>query len=254
MQKLFFSILIIFLSIGTLSAQAKKNKYKKTKIQTHTTTTSSSTTTASPLSGGATLPENEISRGLKEALMIGAKNAAAQLNKTDGFYGNPLIKIPFPENAKKVANELRQLGFGNKVDQFELSLNRAAEGASIEAAPIFINAITSMGITDAKNILLGSNNAATVYLQNKTSTQLSSAFAPHIKSALDSTSATKLWTEITEIYNKIPFVNQVDSDLTKYTTDKALTGLFSVVAEEEKKIRDKPAARITDILKKVFAK
>ncbi len=251
MQKLFFSILITLFTFSTLSAQVKNNKYKKSKTKEPATGILNSTLEHASRS---TLPEKEISSGLKEALIIGAKNAAAQLNKTDGFYSNPLIKIPFPENAKKVAAELRQLGFGSKVDQFELSLNRAAEGASIEATPIFINAITSMGIIDAKNILIESNNAATVYLQNKTSTQLSSAFAPHIKSALDSASATKLWTEITEIYNKIPFVNKVDSDLTKYTTDKALAGLFTVVAEEEKKIRDKPAARVTDILKKVFAK
>jgi hypothetical protein len=204
--------------------------------------------------GSTTLSESEIVQGLKEALTVGAKNASTQLNKQDGFFKNPLVKIPFPEDAKNVASKLRELGFGKKVDEFELAMNRAAEDASKEAAGIFVNAITSMSITDAKSILTGADSAATVYLKGKTTDQLTSAFSPPIKKALDAASATKLWTEITTIYNKIPFVKKVETDLTKYTTTKALKGLFTVVASEEKKIRTDASARVTDILKKVFGK
>jgi len=203
---------------------------------------------------GTSLSESDITTGLKEALRVGANNASAQLHKPDGFFKDPLVKIPFPEDARRVATKLREMGMGSKVDQFELTLNRAAEGAAKEAAPIFVNAITSMTITDAKNILTGNNDAATVYLREKTSSQLASAFAPHIRKALDSTLATRLWRELTATYNKLPLVRKVNTDLTQYTTDKALKGLFTVVAAEELKIRQDPAARISEILKKVFAK
>jgi hypothetical protein len=203
-------------------------------------------------SAAAPLSEGDIAKGLKEALTVGSKNAAAQLNKQDGFLLNPKVRIPFPEDAQRVAAKLRELGFGKKVDQFELTLNRAAEDAAKEAAPIFVNAITSMTITDAKNILTGSDNAATTYLQGKTSSPLAQAFTPHIKKALDATAATRLWGELTTRYNRIPLVTKVETDLTKYTTDKALKGMFTVVADEELKIRKDPAARVTDLLKKVF--
>jgi hypothetical protein len=129
----------------------------------------------------APLTESDIARGLKEALTVGSRNAASQLNKQDGFLLNPKVRIPFPEDAQRVATKLRELGFGKKVDQFELTLNRAAEDAAKEAAPIFVNAITSMTITDAKNILTGPDNAATTYLQGRTSDPLAQAFSPHIK-------------------------------------------------------------------------
>ncbi|MDJ1499813.1 DUF4197 domain-containing protein [Xanthocytophaga agilis] len=213
------------------------------KLKEKVTSVTSSTTS---------LSESDIAKGLKEALSVGTKNASTQLNKADGFYKNPVVKIPFPEDVQKVSTKLREIGLGKKVDQFELTLNRAAEGAAKEAAPIFLNAITSMTITDAKNILTGSNDAATSYLKTKTSDKLASAFSPHIKKALDSTTATRLWTEITTTYNKLPMVKKVNTDLTKYTTDKALKGMFTIVADEELKIRKDPAARVSDILKKVF--
>jgi hypothetical protein len=200
----------------------------------------------------ATLSESDIASGLKEALNIGAKNASSQLNAIDGFNKNLKVRIPFPEDAQRVATKLRELGFGKKVDEFELTLNRAAEQAAKEAAPIFVNAITSMSITDAKNILMGSDSSATSYLRTKTSTPLATAFSPHIKKALDATTATKKWTELATLYNRIPLVNKVETDLVKYTTSKALKGLFTVVADEELKIRKDPAARVTDLLKRVF--
>jgi hypothetical protein len=207
---------------------------------------------ATVASGATPLSESEIARGLREALTVGSRNAASQLNKQDGFLLNPKVRIPFPEDAQRVATKLREMGFGKKVDEFELTLNRAAEDAAKEAAPIFVNAITSMTITDAKNILTGPDNAATSYLQGRTSDPLGQAFSPHIKKALDATSATRLWGELTTLYNRIPLVKKVETNLTKYTTDKALKGMFLVVAEEELKIRKDPAARVSDILKRVF--
>lgn len=200
----------------------------------------------------SSLSNDDIVSGLKDALSHGATNASSQLNAVNGFYGNSLVKIPFPQNAQKVADQLRSLGFGSKVDDFEKTLNHAAETAAKEAAPIFVNAITSMSFTDAKNILTGSNNSATKYLQNSTSSALNTAFTPHIKNALDNTLATQKWSELAALYNKIPFVTPIETDLVKYTTTKALSGLFTVLATEETKIRKDPAARVTDIMKKVF--
>jgi hypothetical protein len=240
MKKSALCLALAILCVSHSFAQFTWGKVKST------VTTATKTVTSAPLS------ESDIARGLKEALSVGSRNASAQLNKTDGFNLNPKVRIPFPEDAQRVATKLRELGFGKKVDAFELTLNRAAESAAKEAAPIFVNAITAMTITDAKNILTGSNDAATSYLRDKTSSPLANAFSPHIQKALDGTLATKKWKEITTLYNRLPMVSKVETDLTKYTTDKALKGMFTVVADEELKIRQDPAARITDILKKVF--
>ena len=206
--------------------------------------------------GGSTsiqgLSESDIVAGLKEALSVGSKNASSQLNQLDGFNKNMRIRIPFPEDAVRVATKLRQMGYGKKVDEFELTLNRAAEQAAKEAAPIFLNAIKQMTFGDAKSILTGADTAATGYLRKTTFSPLYSAFSPHVTKALGNTFATSKWTEITTIYNKLPMVKRVDTDLTRYTTNKALKGLFVVVADEELKIRKDPAARVSDILKKVF--
>jgi hypothetical protein len=236
MKKICFLLVSILISSYSYGQFSLKNLKK-----TVTTATSS-----------ATLSESDIARGLKEALTVGAKNASSQLNAVDGFNKNMNVRIPFPEDAQRVATKLREMGFGKKVDEFELTLNRAAEQAAKEAAPIFVNAITSMTITDAKNILMGADTSATSYLRTRTSDPLANAFSPHIKKALDATTATKKWTELATLYNKIPLVKKVETDLVKYTTGKALKGLFTVVAEEEIKIRKDPAARVTDLLKKVF--
>jgi hypothetical protein len=238
MKKITFLFVIALITSSHTFAQISWKKVKE-----------KATTVAS---AAAPLSEGDIAKGLKEALTVGSKNAASQLNKQDGFLLNPKVRIPFPEDAQRVATKLRELGFGKKVDQFELTLNRAAEDAAKEAAPIFVNAITSMTITDAKNILTGSDNAATSYLQGKTSDPLAQAFSPHIKKALDATAATRLWSELTTLYNRIPLVTKVETNLTKYTTDRALKGMFTVVADEELKIRKDPAARVTDLLKRVF--
>lgn len=247
------TLLILALGVSTFSYSQTKKKSTTSKTTTKTTTkTTSIISAASSVVGVNSLSEADISKGLKEALTIGANNASTQLNALDGFNKNSLIRIPFPPEVSQVATKLRDMGMGGKVDEFELTLNRAAEKAAIDAAPIFANAITQMSITDAKNILTGSNNAATTYLQSKTTDALVAAFSPTIKNALGSSLATSKWTEITTIYNKLPFVTAVETDLTKYTTNRALAGLFTVLAGEEKKIRENPVARTTDILKKVF--
>lgn len=236
--KTFASILLI--SSSTLSFGQINIGGVKVKVPTSLPTSTSA------------VSETEIINGLKEALTLGSKTASQNLNKLDGFYKNPKVKIPFPEDCQKVATELRKLGYGKKVDEFELTLNRAAEDASKEAATIFANSIKQMTLTDAKNILKGPDTAATGYLRKTTNSSLYSAFAPHITTALNSTTATKKWKEITTLYNKLPMVKKVDTDLTRYTTNKALKGLFLLVADEETKIRKDPAARVTDLLKKVF--
>jgi len=243
-MKYFLAVLLIGAHI-TVFAQKKKT----------TTTTKLPSAIIKPtqgISGVNPLSESEIVSGLKQALSVGAKNAATQLSNVDGFNGNNLIRIPFPPEVSQVSTKLRELGFGTKIDEFETTLNRSAEKAAIDAAPIFVNAITQMSIIDAKNILTGNNSAATAYLQSKTTDNLISTFSPTIKSALNSSLATSKWTEITSIYNRIPFITPVETDLVKYTTTKALAGLFVVVAQEEKKIRENPTARVTDVLKKVF--
>lgn len=205
-----------------------------------------------PLDTPLALSESDIVAGLKEALSVGTNNSVSFLGKADGFLKNPQFKIPFPEDVQQVESKLRAMGLNDLVDNFITSINRGAENAVSKAAPIFINAITSMSFEDAKNILKGSDNAATEYFKGKTSTALFNLFKPEIKKALDAVNATKYWTDITSTYNKIPFVTKVETDLPKYVTDKAMTALFTKIADEEKKIRTDPVARVSDILKKVF--
>lgn len=203
--------------------------------------------------GGGGLSNEDIVAGLKEALSVGARNSADKLSSIDGFFANAAIKVLMPDEAKKVESTLRNLGFGNMVDNAILSMNRAAEEASKSAAPIFVDAVKSMSIQDAFGILKGSDSAATVYLKGKTTANLTTAFKPVIDKALEKTNATKYWKDVFETYNKLPTTfNKVNTDLSGYVTDKALTGMFFQVALEEQKIRKDPAARVTDILKKVF--
>ncbi len=199
------------------------------------------------------LSEAEVTQGLKEALTVGTSNSTANANKTDGYYLNPRIKIPFPSEAVTVENTLRNLGQDKLVDDFIQKLNRAAEDAAIKAKPIFINAITSITIQDGFSILKGSDDAATVYLKSKTYNELNLAFKPGIQKSLDDVGASKAWSAVTSFYNQIPFVTTVNTDLADYTTKKGLDGLFVLVSDEEGKIRKDPAARVNDILKKVFS-
>lgn len=201
---------------------------------------------------GSSLTSAEIANGLKQALEVGAQNATGQVSAMNGFFGNSLIKILMPPDAKKVETRLRAIGVGDQVDKAILTMNRGAEDASKKALPVFVNAIKSMTIEDGLNILKGSNNAATQFLKNKTYNSLYQAFLPIIKTSLDRVEATKYWAEVFRIYNEIPFVDKVNTDLPSYVTQRALEGVFTYIAVEEGKIRTNPAARITDLLKKVF--
>ncbi len=200
------------------------------------------------------LTTEQVVSGLKEALIKGAGTSTSEASKVNGFLGNPKIKIPFPPDVQKVETKLRELGLGSKVDQFIETLNHGAEEAAKEAKPIFVNAIKGMTVQDAWGILKGEDNAATSYLQSKTTADLKAKFQPVIKQALDKTNATKYYSDLVNTYNKIPFVEKVNPNLDEYATDRALSGLFTLVAEEEKNIRDNPVARTTELLKKVFAK
>lgn len=213
-------------------------------------------TTNGILGGGnnanLTPTNDEIISGLKEALSVGANNSAAFASKVDGFNKNPMLFIPFPPEAAKMKQKLIDLGMQNKVAEFETSLNRAAEEASKSAAPIFVDAIKSMTVTDAMGILKGSDTAATHYLREKTYTSLINAFKPTVKNAIEKVEVTKYWNPLVTTYNKIPFVEKQNPDLDSYVTQLAAQGLFKLVREEEAKIRKDPVARVTDILKKVF--
>jgi hypothetical protein len=200
----------------------------------------------------SSLSNDDIVKGLKEALTVGSNNSAAKASKTDGYYKNPLIKIPFPKEAQQMESTLKSIGMSKQVDQFVMTMNRAAEDAAKKAAPIFVNAITHMTITDGMNILKGKDDAATQFLKKSTSTQLHNEFKPIIKASINKVQVTKYWNPLVTNYNKIPFVTKMNPNLDDYVTQKAMDGLFTLVAQEEAKIRKDPAARVTDILKKVF--
>jgi hypothetical protein len=203
-------------------------------------------------SGGLT--EKDAADGIKEALTNGTGEAVKLVSAADGFFGNPEIKIPFPQDAKIVETKLRQVGLGSKVDEAILSINRAAEDAGKEAKPIFIAAVKNMTVKDAVNIVKGGDNAATMYLKQSSTAELSTKFQPVIKASLDKVSATKYWEDLIKAYNKIPMVQKMNPNLTQYVTDKAIEGLFVMVAKEELKIRKDPKAQTSALLKKVFGK
>jgi len=203
-------------------------------------------------SGPAPLSNGEVISGLREALTVGTNNSTSLTSKLDGFYKNPEIFIPFPPEAIKVKEKVEALGMKDQVDKFVMTMNRAAETASTEAAPIFINAIKSMTISDGFAILRGADNAATNYLRDKTSGQLKVKFNPVVKNAIDKVEVTKYWNPVITTYNKIPFVEKKNPNLEDYITTRAMDGLFHMIEKEEKKIRKDPVARVTDILKRVF--
>jgi len=198
------------------------------------------------------LTTSEIDTGLREALIKGVSVGADEVSKAGGYLNNVQIRIPFPPEMVKVENTLRDLGMGSLVDQFVTTLNLGAEEAAKEAKPIFIDAIRQMTIQDAMSILKGKDDEATQYLVRTTTGALSQKFMPVIKSALDKTEATKYYGEIISKYNAIPFVQKVNPNLDEYATQLAIDGLFVMIAKEEKNIRQNPAARTSDILKRVF--
>lgn len=200
----------------------------------------------------STISQTEISKGLKEALNKGITKQVTKLAAKDGFLKNEAVKIMLPEELKTVDKKLRQFGMGKLADEGIELLNRAAEDAVKEATPIFVDAVKQMTFTDAKNILLGTENAATTYLQKNTTTPLYAKFNPVIKQSFSKVGADKVWSEIIKKYNSLPLVKKVNPDLTDYTTNKAMEGVFKMIAVEEKEIRTKLPSRNSDLLKKIF--
>ncbi|MCO6462149.1 MAG: DUF4197 domain-containing protein [Saprospiraceae bacterium] len=196
----------------------------------------------------------EISDGLKEALNIGISKGADQLSAKDGYFKSA-YKILLPPEARKITDRLQNIpGFSNAEDIILEKINRGAEDAASKAKPIFIKAIKSMTISDVLNILMGPDDAATQYLKSATYNTLYSEFNPVIVNSLNKFNAIEYWSKVTNAYNSIPLVKQVNPRLDDYVTKQALDGLFKMVANEEKEIRRNPVKRVTELLKKVFAK
>lgn len=200
---------------------------------------------------GSGLSTTEIISGLKEALSLGAQKSGDKLSAADGFFKDAAVKILLPEQVQNIEKKMRLLGMGKLVDNAVLSMNRGAEDASKAAAPIFLAAIKKMTVTDALNILRGTDTAATGYLRTATTPELVAAFRPVIEESLKKVDATKYWDNVFTAYNKFSST-PVDTDINSYVTTKALNGIFYYVAQEEVSIRKNPAARATDLLKKVF--
>ena len=200
-----------------------------------------------------TLSNQQIAGGLKEALQNGISNLVVLLAKKDGFYKSSFAKIAMPQELQKVEKTLRNLGLGSVADEGVKMLNRAAEDAVSEATPIFVAAIKNLTLTDAKNILLGNNNAATSYLQSATNKALYAKFEPIIKNSFNKVGADKIWTNLITKYNSLPLTQDVNPDLTNYVTNEALKSVFKMVSKEELNVRTKASSRTTDLLRKVFA-
>lgn len=208
----------------------------------------------SPTTG--TLSNAEVISGLKEALRVGTERSVEKATGNDGFLTNTLIRIPFPQEAIKVKNTLLDLGMNKPVQDFENTLNKAAIEASKEAVPVFVDAITSMTIQDGFNLLKGGDNAATNFLREKTTAALTAKFTPVVNRATQAVDLTSYWTPIVSTYNTATMFtggNAVNPDLDAYVTERAINGLFLLLADEEKKIREDPLARTTSLLQKVFA-
>ncbi|MUU78066.1 DUF4197 domain-containing protein [Winogradskyella endarachnes] len=199
------------------------------------------------------LSNTDIASGLRQALDLGIDKQVTKLTATDGFFKNELVKIALPAELQKVDDALRKIGLSSLADEGLKVLNRAAEDAVKEATPIFVNAVSEITFDDAKNILLGEDNAATSYLTTKTETDLYNKFKPVIEDSFSKVGADQIWTNLITKYNNIPLTNNVNPDLTDYVTTEALKGVYTMIAVEEKEIRTSVSSRSTDLLKKVFA-
>jgi glutamine amidotransferase PdxT len=206
------------------------------------------------LPGAKTLGDDKIISGLKEALSVGTENTVKLTGNTDGFLKNEAIKILLPEKLQSMDKALRLAGFGPQVDEFVVSMNRAAEQAAPLAKPIFTDAVTNMSFDDAKKILNGGDTAATDYFQGKTRDQLATAFKPEVEKTMSQVGVTTQYKELVGQYTALPFVKGPAFNLDDYVVGKSLDGLFYTLAQEEQKIRTNPAARATDLLKEVFGK
>lgn len=238
MKKLLF--LLAIACIGTAQAQGLLNKAKDA---------------ANKVTGGKAttgLTNEEVVKGLKEALTIGTNKSADLASKADGFYKNPEIFIPWPAEAQAMKEKLLKMGMEQKVADFETSLNRAAEEAAKDAAPIFVNAVTSMSVQDGFTILKGNDTAATHYLRENTYAALKEKFTPIVKAAIEKVNVTAYWNPLVTTYNKIPMVKKQNPDLEAYVTEKAINGLMLLIGKEEANIRNNSAAQVTELLQNVF--
>lgn len=225
--------------------EAEKKAIEAAKEKANGILTGTSTPTPS-------LSNDEVIKGLKEALTVGTNNSSGLASKADGYLKNPKLFIPWPAEAKDMRAKLIKMGMQKKVTDFETSLNRAAEEAAKKAAPVFTDAITGMSIGDGFAILNGSDSAATHYLREKTFSPLKEKFMPVVKEAIATTKVTSYWAPLATAYNKLPGVKKQNPDLNDYVCTKAVNGLMVLILDEEAKIRKDPLARVSDILKKVF--
>lgn len=253
MKKLLFALFIII----SLPSVAQNGKFKKLLGGSDTSKTSSGNLfqkIGDKVKGGTTnLSSDDIIAGLKEALSTGAINSTNILHQANGYFGNEAIKILMPPEADKVASTLRKVGMSSLVDKAVLSMNQAAEDAAGNVSGIFLDAIKKMTVKDGLQILRGGDFAATNYLKNSTVSELTQKMRPVIEESLNKVNATSYWDNVFTNYNRFSS-NKVNPDLTSYVIEKALDGLFFSIGQEEKKIRDNPSARGTELLQKVFAK
>jgi hypothetical protein len=205
---------------------------------------------ASPVA--AQLPDAKIADGLKEALKVATEKTVSLTGKTDGYFANQAIKILMPDKLKSLESGLRAVGYGSQIDEFVLSMNRAAESAAPQAKQIFVDAIGKMSFDDARKILNGSNTAATDFFKSKTTPQLTTAFKPAVSKSMNDVGVTRQYKDLVGRFESIPFAKSQAFDLDGYVVDKGLAGLFHVLGEQEQQIRTNPTARVTDLLKEVF--
>ncbi len=248
----------MLISISTLNSQVLKDVWNQTKnaaTGAATTAVQQATQAVSTAVGGTTAPSlsnEDVIKGLREALSIGTNSSTGVASKLDGYYKNPRLFIPWPEEAKDMREKLIKLGMQKKITEFETSLNRAAEEAATKAGTVFLDAITKMSVSDGFAILNGADTAATNFLRKNAYAGLYAQFMPIVKEAIAKVKVTSYWNPLVTKYNKLPGVKKQNPDLNDYVTKKAANGLFVLIADEEAKIRKDPMARVTDLLKKVF--
>lgn len=243
---------LILISPSVLVPQTFKEKLKHKKDSLEKVAKEKEGALFSGTKTNSSLTNDEVVRGLKEALTVGTNNSSSLASKLDGFNKNPLIYIPWPEEANDMKVKLMKMGMSKKIEEFETSLNRAAEEAALKAAPVFMDAITNMSLQDGFSILKGVDTAATNYLRKTTYSPLKDKFLPIVKEAVYKVKVTSYWLPLATAYNKLPGVKKQNPNLDEYVTNKAINGLMLLIADEEIKIRKDPMARVSDLLKKVF--
>lgn len=254
MKKALVSLLMIAACINYSKAQGVSGLLNKIKSGSGNgiSTTQSNGSTKQPVSSNL-LGNDEVVSGLREALQLGAQTATKNLSATNGFFGNALIKILMPPEVRTIESKMRQFGFGKLMDNLVLSMNRAAEDASGKALPILASTISSFTIYDGIEILKGSDDAATQLLKTRTTPQLTAAFRPIISSSMSKYNVEQLWSQVFTSYNSLPIIkNKVNTDLTGYITERALSGLFVTIAQQEKTIRKDPVGTGSDLITRVF--